>query len=71
MAQPHHHVFNCIHNVIEKDVKVADVAEHLVDKKIIKAADVSRYKSKPKNRGMVALVQLLRNRSFETFLDFV
>ena len=71
MTQPHHDVFNRIHSLIEKDVKVADVAEHLVEKKIIKADDVSRYKSKPKNRGMVALVQLLRNRSFETFLDFV
>ena len=71
MAQPHHYVFDSVHHVIEKDVKVADIAVHLVDKKIIKTADASRYERKPKNRGMAPLLQRLRNRSFETFLDFV
>lgn len=70
MTQPHHHVFNALQQVIIKSVKIEAILGSLVEKKVITASDASRYKDKPKN-GMKILISYLRNRSFETFLDFV
>ena len=42
----------------------------MIEKKVIPESDIPRYANKTKN-SMKILVGYLKNRSFETFLDFV
>ncbi len=69
MAQPHHHIFNALQQAIIKKVKIEAVLPHLVQKKVIPESDIKKYEGNFKN-GMKILINYLRNRSYETFLDF-
>ncbi len=69
MTEPHHHVFNALQQAVIRGVKIEAILPHLVQKKIIPEADTKRYESNPQN-GMKILISYLRNRSYETFLDF-
>ena len=67
---PHHRVFYLCEQAIIRSVKIEAVLHHAIEKKVIPESDIPRYSNKPKN-GMKILIGYLKNRSFETFLDFV
>lgn len=69
-SQPHHHVFYLCEQAIIRSVKIEAVLHHLIDKKVVPESDIPRYSDKPKN-GMKILIGYLKNRSFQTFLEFV
>lgn len=69
-SEPHHHVFYLCEAAIIRGVKIEAVLDHLIEKKVVPKSDIPRYSDKPKN-GMKILIGYLKNRSFQTFLDFV
>ncbi len=69
MSEPHHHVFNALQQAITKSVKTQNVIGHLIQKGVIKENDRNTYASS--KNGMKILIAFLRNKNYDTFLEFV
>ena len=68
MSQPHHFVFNELQKAIQKCVPIEPLIPLLLEKKIIKDADLPKFRAK---HGMKYLTSFLRNKDFDVFVSFV
>ena len=68
MSQPHHFIFNELQRAIQKCVPIEPLIPFLLERNILKEADVSKYKGR---FGMKLLTSSLRTRDFDTFVKFV
>ena len=67
---PHQFVFDVLTQDIIKSVKVEAVLTHLLVREVITRRDFDRYIKQPKN-GMKILIGYLRDKTYDTFLEFV
>ena len=70
MSAPHHHVFNAMQREIYRSIMVEPLLPVLKDRGVISPKEDKLFREKSKNNIKI-LVGILRNQTFETFLNFV
>ena len=70
MSQPHHFIFNELQKTIQKCVPIEPLIPFLLERNILKEADVSPSTTEGRF-GMKLLTSSLRTRDFDTFVKFV